>query len=81
MVSCINKVTDRPIYSHKNKLGGWNVVENKYIQLPVNDGEIDLNFMELLISAIQKLVIKDVARYAEEKARKTKGVINYKENA
>lgn len=27
MVMCINKVTDLPIYSYKNKLGGWNVVK------------------------------------------------------
>lgn len=35
-VSCINKVTDLPIYSYKNKLGGWNVVKNKLIQLPID---------------------------------------------
>lgn len=29
MVMCINKVTDLPIYSYKNKLGGWNVVKDK----------------------------------------------------
>lgn len=35
MVMCINKITDLPIYSYKNKLGGWNVVKNKPIMLPV----------------------------------------------
>ncbi len=35
VVQCINKVTDLPIYSYKNKLGGWNVVKYKHIQLPV----------------------------------------------
>ena len=63
MVMCINKVTDRPIYSHKNKLGGWNVVRNKKIKLPVANGEIDFAFMHDLISAIEKLVIKDVVDY------------------
>lgn len=24
-----NKVTDLPLYSYKNKLGGWNIVQNK----------------------------------------------------
>ena len=67
MVMCINKVTDLPIYSYKNKLGGWNVVKNKYIQLPIIDGSIDFNFMENLISAIKKLTIKDVATYVTEK--------------
>lgn len=70
-VSCINKVTDLPIYSHKNKLGGWNVVKNKYIQLPVNDGEIDYDTMQTLISAIQKLVIKDVVLYVGENRNDT----------
>lgn len=28
-VTSINKVTDLPKYSYKNKLGGWNVVKNK----------------------------------------------------
>ena len=51
-VSCINKVTDLPIYSYKNKLGGWNVVQNKYIQVPVKDGKINFEFMSNLISAI-----------------------------
>lgn len=34
MVMCINKVTDLPIYSYKNKLGGWNVVKTKASNCP-----------------------------------------------
>lgn len=67
VVSCINKVTDLPIYSYKNKLGGWNVVKNKYIQLPIKDDEPDYEIMGILISAIQKLVIKDVVVYTDSK--------------
>ena len=74
MVMCINKVTDRQIYSHKNKLGGWNVVRNKFIQLPQIDGELDLVYMENLISAIQKLAIKDVVRYTDRKVEKIKEI-------
>jgi hypothetical protein len=74
MVSCINKVTDLPIYSYKNKLGGWNVVKNKFIQLPVKDGLPDYAFMEVLISAIKKLSIKDVVMYKERKIQATKDV-------
>lgn len=37
------------------------------IMLPSKDGKPDYQAMELLISAIQKLVIKDVVRYAERK--------------
>lgn len=76
-LTSINKVTDLPIYSYKNKLGGWNVVRNKLIQLPINkDGEIDFEFMNDFIKAIEKLVIKDVVIYAEHKIQATKGVIS-----
>lgn len=68
-VQCINKVTDLPIYSYKNKLGGWNVVKTKYIQLPVKDGKFDYELMENLISAIKKLLIKDVVLYVERKKK------------
>lgn len=75
IVLCINKVTDLPIYSYKNKLGGWNIVQNKYIQLPIKNGEIDFEFMEFLISAVQKMVIKDVVLYADRKIEATREVI------
>jgi hypothetical protein len=68
-VQCINKVTDLPIYSYKNKLGGWNVVKNKYIQLPVKNGKPDYDQMAVLILAIQKLVVKDLVDYVDQKRR------------
>jgi len=71
-VQCINKVTDLPIYSYKNKLGGWNVVKNKYIQLPIKNDKPDYEIMDTLISAIQKLVIKDVVLYIEMKTKHSK---------
>ncbi|MFG6025674.1 MULTISPECIES: restriction endonuclease subunit S [Fusobacterium] len=75
-VSSINKVTDLPIYSYKNKLGGWNVVKNKYIKLPVNSyDEIDFEYMKKFIQAIKKLVIKDVVLYADKKIKVTKKVV------
>lgn len=79
MVMCINKVTDLPIYSYKNKLGGWNVVKEKFIQLPEKDGKIDFEFMSTFISAIQKLVIKDVALYADRKIGETKAIVANKD--
>lgn len=66
MVMCINKVTDLPIYSYKNKLGGWNIVKGKYIQLPVKNGVINFDLMDKYIIALKKLAIKDVAVYAEK---------------
>ena len=76
MVMCINKVTDLPIYSYKNKLGGWNVVKGKYIRLPEKDGKIDFAFMETFISAIKKLAIKDVVLYSDQKIAATKMVVS-----
>ncbi len=75
MVLCINKVTDLPIYSYKNKLGGWNVVKNKYVTLPIQNGNIDFEFMEVFISAIKKLFIKDVVLYRNKKIDTAKKVI------
>jgi hypothetical protein len=75
IVQCINMVTNLSIYSYKNKLGGWNVVKNKYIQLPTKNSQPDYVTMETLISAIQKLVIKDVVLYADRKIEATKKVI------
>lgn len=51
------------------------ILENVIIQLPTKNGEIDFDFMETLISAIQKLVIKDVVLYADKKIAATKQVM------
>ncbi|MDD3054396.1 MAG: restriction endonuclease subunit S [Aliarcobacter sp.] len=77
-VPCINKVTDLSIYSYKNKLGGWNIVKNKYIGLLIKDNQPDYKAMETLISAIKKLVIKDVVLYADSKISATKKVVSGK---
>lgn len=63
MVMCINKVTDLPIYSYKNKLGGWNVVKNKYIQLPNSDGKIDFAFMENFIAELETQRVAELETY------------------
>ncbi|MCT7557566.1 restriction endonuclease subunit S [Aliarcobacter butzleri] len=68
-VPCINKVTDLSIYSYKNKLGGWNVVQNKYISLPITDAQPDYKKMETLISAIKKLIVKDLVIYTDNKMK------------
>ena len=47
------------------------------ILLPINEnGEIDYEFMENFIKAIEKLVIKDVVLWADKKIETTKNVIN-----
>lgn len=46
-----------------------------YINLPVKDNKPDYETMELIISAIQKLVIKDVVDHADKKINATRDVI------
>ena len=45
------------------------------IMLPEIDGNPDYSYMETLISAIQKLVIKDVVKYTDKKINATKTVV------
>lgn len=63
MVMCINKRTDLPIYSYKNKLGGWNVTQNVHIQLPIQNGEIDFGFMESFIAELEAQRIAELEAY------------------
>ena len=46
------------------------------ISLPVNNNEPDYSAMEVLISAIQKLIIKDVVLYSDRKIAATKQCCN-----
>lgn len=48
------------------------------IMLPTKDGKPDYDAMSTLISAVQKLVIKDVVLYADRKIEKTKEVTKRK---
>lgn len=61
-------------YEWTNK-AGWTKVKNETIQLPTRKGEIDYALMETFISAIQKLVIKDVVLYANREIEAMKQVI------
>ena len=75
LVACINKVTNLPIYSYKNKLGGWEVVKDKKILLPVNDNnQPDLEAMENIISALQKSSIADVVSYTKQNLDASNGL-------
>ncbi len=47
-------------------------IKNDRISLPTKDGKPDFDIMLTFISAIQKLVIKDVVKYSEEKISATK---------
>lgn len=60
-------------YSYGKKLRSSQSVHFK-MQLPTKDGKPDYDTMATLISAVQKLVIKDVVLYADRKIEKTKDV-------
>lgn len=66
----LQKTLEKVLYSKYSReyLATWtNKVENDNIQLPINNNEPDYELMEALISAIQKLVIKDVVNYTDNK--------------
>ena len=66
-------------YSWGNSISNAKIKNDK-ISLPVKDGKPDYEWMDTFISAIQKKVIKNVVRYADQKIQATKDVIT-KENA
>lgn len=62
-------------YSYGKKLRSSQSFNFK-MQLPTKNNEIDFTYMELLISAVKKLVIKDVVLYTDNKINATKKVIS-----
>ena len=54
--------------------GGYKLddINNHAIYLPTKNAQIDLDFIETLISAVKKLVIKDVVEYTNNKVNATK---------
>lgn len=81
VVMCINKVTDLSIYSYKNKLGGWNVVRNKHIQLPQKRGEIDFDFMESFIAELEAERVAELEAYLTVSGLDNYELSNDEENA
>ena len=65
-------------YSYGKKLRSSQSVHFK-MQLPTKDGKPDYDTMAMLISAVQKLVIKDVVLYADRKIEKTKEIVKSEE--
>lgn len=68
-------------YEWTNK-AGWEKIKGNKISLPIKPNanldklaQIDFDFMQTLISAVQKLVIKDVVLYADRKIAATRQVI------
>ena len=63
-------------YSYGKKLRSSQSVHFK-MQLPTKDGKPDYDTMATLISAVQKLVIKDVVLYADRKIETTKAITKH----
>ena len=51
-------------------------IKNLTTILPTKNGKIDFDFMETYISAITKLAIKDVVKYADKRIDATKKIVN-----
>ena len=73
LATCIKKSLCHK-YSWGNSISKSKIKED-YVDLPVKDCELDLQNVKTLISAIQKLVIKDVVLYADRKIAETKAII------
>lgn len=74
LATCIRKGL-RHKYSWGDSISKQKIQKDKFM-LPIKNNEIDFSYMNTLISAVQKLVIKDVVLWADKKIYATKKVIN-----
>ena len=64
------------LFGYEN-MCSWEKIKDKKIPLPLTlSGEIDFDFMELFIRAVQKTVIKNVVLFTDEKIKATKRIVN-----
>ncbi len=73
LAACITKSLAHK-YSWGNSISNAKIKGDK-VMLPVRDGAPDYAAMQDFISAVQKLVIKDVVRYADKKIAATKEAV------
>ena len=74
LATCVKKSLSHK-YSWGDSISGTKIKKDK-LYLPVVDENIDFANMKILITAIQKLVIKDVVKYTDDKINSAKKVIN-----
>ena len=74
VTTAIHKVANAGQFSYARNFYAKDADELS-ILLPISDGEIDYEFMENFIKAIEKLVIKDVVLWTERKIAATKQVV------
>lgn len=75
VTSAIHKASHNGQYHYGNNFYAKDA-DSLNIQLPVANGEPDYSKMAILISAIHKLVIKDVILYSDKKIAAAKAVIS-----
>ncbi len=51
------------------------IIENQLMNIPTQNNQPNYTIMEIFISAIQKLIIKDVVLYADKKIEATKKAV------
>ena len=73
LATCIKKGLGHK-YSWGDSISNKKIQDDK-IMIPIKNGNIDYEVINILISAVQKLVIKDVVIYADEKIKATKKVV------
>ena len=78
VATCVNKSLGYK-YSWGDSVSSKKI-KNDIVSLPCSGKEIDYTSMSILVSAIQKLVIKDVVLYANRKIEATKEAINKSQN-
>jgi hypothetical protein len=74
LATCINKSLGHK-YSWGDSISNKKIQKDK-VSLPVKNQKTNYAIMEKFISAIQKLVIKDVVLYADRKIEETKTAVN-----
>lgn len=77
LATCINKSLKRK-YSWGDSISSTKIKKDK-VSLPVKNHKLDYSVMATFISAIQKLVIKDVVLYTDKKIAATKGFVQGKQ--
>ena len=74
VATSINKASNTGLFSYSRNFYAKDA-DNLNINLPIKNGEINYKFMQNFIKAIEKLVIKDVVDFADEKISLTKKCI------
>lgn len=78
LCGALSKVFDNGTYSYGNQLSSSKLKNNAfYIALPVTSaGDIDFDFMENYITAIEKQSIRGVIEYKDKVIQTTKNIVN-----